>query len=265
MDAPELPTDLRMGVIDPPEINRPAAETAIQAYLEGLAQPFRRVRWIVDPRAAFESVEDALRCPAWDAATKGIPKSPLSSTYCLEISRTRRRVTIAVTDLLWSRSRKKRRERPCQVGIDWPGGSYSGVIKVKNTWLEAWGSAFHAAVDTVPKAAPPEGISAGPFVWETVADGLRGAVQRSVVDVVHDAFWFGGPSPGHAEAFSAGVGWFIVLPEEVVAVPRPVLHLDEQERLHNEDGPAAYWRGGIKLHAQHGVVVPAEIVKIPKA
>lgn len=50
----------------------------------------------------------------------------------------------------------------------------------------------------------------------------------------------------------------------IIACDRPAaVHMDDQHRLHCEDGPAVLFRDGWSVHAVHGVRVPAWIVEKP--
>lgn len=54
-----------------------------------------------------------------------------------------------------------------------------------------------------------------------------------------------------------GGGWYWPFEDVVVMAERPeVLKLDNESRLHCEDGPAVSWRDGYKLYYWHGTKVP---------
>jgi hypothetical protein len=66
------------------------------------------------------------------------------------------------------------------------------------------------------------------------------------------------------DAFEAGLGYFWVLEDEVVAVPRPVAMVADG-RVHCETGPAVAWEGGARLWFLQGMRVPQHVVESPEA
>ena len=64
------------------------------------------------------------------------------------------------------------------------------------------------------------------------------------------------------EAYEAGLWLFFSTEKGVIAVPRPVMHL-EGERLHNSDGPAVWWPNGKGYYFWRGVQVPERIILQP--
>ena len=62
-------------------------------------------------------------------------------------------------------------------------------------------------------------------------------------------------------AYEAGAFAYILLEKEIIVLAAPATHIDDQGRLHREDGPALYWRD-TKIFAWHGVVIPAEWITI---
>ncbi len=60
-------------------------------------------------------------------------------------------------------------------------------------------------------------------------------------------------------------GWAIVFPDVAFMVDRPsALHLDDQGRLHCEDGPAIAYRDGWGLFRWHGFTVPEFVITNPE-
>jgi hypothetical protein len=47
-------------------------------------------------------------------------------------------------------------------------------------------------------------------------------------------------------------------------VPAPHLRVDDRERLHHEDGPAAWWPEGDEYYFWHGVEVPPHVIRQPE-
>ncbi|MCI0657210.1 MAG: hypothetical protein L0170_09090 [Acidobacteria bacterium] len=66
------------------------------------------------------------------------------------------------------------------------------------------------------------------------------------------------------EAFEAGLWVFWILPDSVVAVPRPEIHAEEG-RLHRRDGPAIVWPEGSGGWYWKGVRVPRHVVEDPSS
>lgn len=57
------------------------------------------------------------------------------------------------------------------------------------------------------------------------------------------------------------VGYFWPLDEAFVACEFPMeIHLDEEMRLHNMDGPAYWFRDGFRFYYWHGVAVPERVI-----
>jgi len=66
------------------------------------------------------------------------------------------------------------------------------------------------------------------------------------------------------DCWEAGLWIYIVTPTEVIAVPRPELHMDDRQRLHNATGPAMMWQGdGARFWFWRGVAVPQKVIDAP--
>ena len=60
-------------------------------------------------------------------------------------------------------------------------------------------------------------------------------------------------------------GWWWCYENYVIISERPTIQaLDDQERLHSEDGPAMAFSDGWKLYCYHGVEVPEDVILRPK-
>jgi hypothetical protein len=66
------------------------------------------------------------------------------------------------------------------------------------------------------------------------------------------------------EAVELGLWAFWVLSDEIIAVPRPDVHL-EGGKLHREDGPAIQWPGGARYWYWRGVRVDEAVVLDPRS
>ena len=65
------------------------------------------------------------------------------------------------------------------------------------------------------------------------------------------------------DAFTAGLWLFWVCADEVIAVPRPSIHV-EGERLHRADGPAVEWPNGKRYFFWRGTQVPEDYITRPE-
>jgi len=65
------------------------------------------------------------------------------------------------------------------------------------------------------------------------------------------------------EAFEAGLWVYWVMRREIVAVPRPLFHM-QNGRLHCETGPAVEWLGGDGLWYYRGILVTEQIIMRPE-
>ena len=88
----------------------------------------------------------------------------------------------------------------------------------------------------------------------------------------HDAAWlpvFDGreqltdaPNLAALKAVAAQVHWWWPFEQVAILCERPTeLHLDEQGRLHNGDGPALAYADGFALHRWRGVTIPVEFAR----
>lgn len=59
--------------------------------------------------------------------------------------------------------------------------------------------------------------------------------------------------------------WWYPFEEVCICTRKPLqFHLDDQQRIHNENGPAIEHADGVKLYALHGVVVSDWLIETPK-
>lgn len=64
------------------------------------------------------------------------------------------------------------------------------------------------------------------------------------------------------QAYEAGLWCFWVCRHEVVAVPRPVVYVEDNQ-LHCEDGPAVSWPNGTRYYFWKGIHVPPKVIESP--
>jgi hypothetical protein len=113
--------------------------------------------------------------------------------------------------------------------------------------------------------------------WDGVADDATELPPNPVTPWLQDAIAWSPVSDAAPEirawfnacfalfdAFEAGLGYFWVLDDELVAVPRPALAVADG-RLHGETGPAIAWDSGRTFWSWHGVPVPRHAVEDPAA
>lgn len=159
-----------------------------------------------------------------------------------------------------------------------------------SAWLRA---RAHARLEAKAAARahdwrPPAAAADGPEarLWAAVDDALAASHDRTrairpnpVVAWLDDAVvWDAAPPRVRAlpavavwrracaamvEAYEQGLGYFWVLSDEVVAVPRPVLRV-EAGVLHAADGPAVGWPGGEGLWFWQGIRVPRRAIEAPE-
>ena len=119
------------------------------------------------------------------------------------------------------------------------------------------------------------GLEPLPVRWCTDAEiGVRAAwsaaesaawsAARSAAESAHPAIdRYVGIWLPFVDAYEAGLWLFWMLEREVVAVPRPVLRV-EDDRLHCDDGPAVSWPAGAHYWFWRGVQVPQAVVEAPE-
>ena len=134
------------------------------------------------------------------------------------------------------------------------------------------------------------GDQVGDQVWAQVRAQVRDQVGAQVRDQVRDQVgnWYIGLVDAWATWWSAWIdvaegigvtglepfngiktvtqnaGWWWCFKDFAIITDRPAeLHRDNQNRLHNENGPAIAYRDGFAVHSWHGTRVPADLVTGP--
>jgi hypothetical protein len=125
-------------------------------------------------------------------------------------------------------------------------------------------AAIWEAVEAVNRSGEPD----GPLPPNPVAPWLVDAVA-----------WSSAPAPfsraaavvrwtqacaALVDAYEAGLGFFWVLVDWIVAVPRPALSVVEGV-LHDAGGPAVSWPGGERYRFWRGLPVPRRVVEEPES
>jgi hypothetical protein len=103
----------------------------------------------------------------------------------------------------------------------------------------------------------------------------RDAARDAAWDAAWGAAWGAAPERNEAldrahkvwlpfvDAFEAGLFIFWVCPDEIVAVPRPVM-LIEDDRLHCDHGPAVHWPTGERYWYWRGLQVEQRLIESPE-
>ena len=113
----------------------------------------------------------------------------------------------------------------------------------------AWSAAWSAARSAARSAAESAAWSAA---WSAAeSEEVKAACAKMV------AIWL-----PFADAFAAGLWLFWVTEDEVIAVPRPSIHI-VGEQLHSPTGPAVYWPNGEKFYFWRGLQVAEDVIIHP--
>ncbi len=116
----------------------------------------------------------------------------------------------------------------------------------------AWAAARAAAWDAARAAAWDAALS-DPVSLQKMTPAQRAAVEKAKA-----------MEAPLTDCWEAGLWIYIVTPTEVIAVPRPELHMDDRQRLHNATGPAMMWQGdGARFWFWRGVAVPQKVIDAP--
>ncbi|GGX73182.1 DUF6745 domain-containing protein [Streptomyces minutiscleroticus] len=227
--------------------DRVAAEEGVRlAYRSaGLAEPAHIV-WARSPREAVRllaGAADAAGSGTADAAGEGAAALPRA---------TGRSVRERVRSRPWAAERDRLHARL---------GAAGWAAHWRGTGAGLW-ETTGSLVDRVRTAVVTE-LAAGDGHEET-------DVRLLLLDAVlgqHDAAWLcafdtgpGTPLEGLA-AVAREAGWWWPYEDVAVVCERPTeLHRDEAGRLDRADGPALAHSDGFRLHAWHGLPVPAELL-----
>ena len=118
----------------------------------------------------------------------------------------------------------------------------------------AWSAAWSAAESAAESAAWSAAESAA---WSAAWSAAESAADRQALDHICGV-WL-----PLADAFTAGLWLFWICDDEVIAVPRPAVHVDG-DRLHCADGPAVEWPSGSKYFFWRGMRVEEDIILAPE-
>lgn len=129
-------------------------------------------------------------------------------------------------------------------------------------WLDdaagGWSYVIEKAERAARRAQPSAGDAAGDAAWAAARDAARDAARAAAWDAAREkvaGIWL-----PFVDAFEAGLFLYWITPDEIVAVPRPVMLL-QGDRLHCEDGPAVHWPSGERYWFWRGVRVPQRVIE----
>ena len=66
------------------------------------------------------------------------------------------------------------------------------------------------------------------------------------------------------KALENGLAWYFPMQDKLILVPLPEFSFDEEQKLHAENKPAIYWKGGAKFYFYHGVKVDKKLIESPE-
>jgi len=218
----------RLGAVDRlrPRVDRAAVEAAIMAHLRALDLPEMPVRWMEDAERGYAAVLEKAESAAWSAAWSAARSAARSAAWSAARSAARSAAWSAAESAAWSAARSAARSAAESA---------------------AWSAARSAAWSAARSAA-----------WSAAWSAARSAADRRVLDKIRGV-WL-----PMADAYAAGLWLFWVCNDEVIAVPRPAIHV-EGERLHRLDGPAVEWPNGTKYYFWRGLQVTEDIILRPDA
>jgi len=208
-----------------PQIDRPAVERAILQHLAALNLPPMPVRWVEDAEAGYSEVMKKAESAAWSAAESAAWSAARSAAW----------------SAAWSAARS---------------AAWSAAWSAAESAAEsaAWSAAESAAWSAAWSAAESAAESAA---WSAAWSAAESAADRQALDHICGV-WL-----PLADAFTAGLWLFWICDDEVIAVPRPAVHVDG-DRLHCADGPAVEWPSGSKYFFWRGMRVEEDIILAPE-
>jgi hypothetical protein len=225
--------------VEHPRLDRDRAERALQAHLERLGAHALPVRWVADAKAGLTTASEARLAVAAMGASR---EAKGEARRALELMKSLHDDP-AWTWKLWPPAETAARCQPWAAAGSaalWPDVEPS--LRRELVW---WGSA--SAVD----------LAADAVIWSAVRSSAPRSAGKALLSAVER--WLGIVRP-LVDAYEAGLWLFWVLEQEVVAVPRPALRL-EDGRLHSEDGPAVFWPDGPRYWFWRGVQVPQRVIE----
>ena len=104
--------------------------------------------------------------------------------------------------------------------------------------------------------------------WGFAQKLIRQTSEYVAYDLVwadqYSLFSFSNPAAYLLEAYEAGLEAWWPQPHGIHILTRPTFHLDSQQRVHHETGPAVIW-GSRPYFAWHGVAVPEKVITSPSS
>ncbi len=242
-----------------PVIDRPVVEQALMCHLDVLGQPRRPVRWQPDAECAYVDVAHlagqagrAARVAAWaasgDAAWAAAGDAARAAAWDAVRAAAWDAVWAAAGVAAWDAARDAAWDA-ARAAVGVAAWDAARVAARDAAWdaarVAAWDAARDAAWDAARDAA-----------WDAAGDAAGAAARAAAGDA---AGRYADICRPFVDAFEAGLWLYWVRPSEVVAVPRPALHV-MQNRLHRVDGPAVWWPDGPQYFFWRGVRVTERII-----
>ena len=208
-----------------PVLDKEAVVRAFKKQYKLLGVDFpKKVIWRKDLVLGFEASAGAARDAAWGAA--------------------------------WGAARGAARDAAWDTAWDTAWGAAWGAARgaARDAARDAaWGAARDAAWDTARGAAWDTAWDAA---WDAAAvnTGLKDAAIIKYVAIETQTL----------KALENGLAWYFPMQDRLILVPLPKFSFDEEQRLHSENKPAVYWKGGAKFYFYHGVKVSQKIIESPE-
>jgi hypothetical protein len=218
--------------LERPRIDHTAVEAAFADHFRRRGTRPRPVRWMKDIEEGAAAARAAAASGALSAGWSGAESvglwapPPAVRSDVLSVARSA------------ARSRTAREAASAAAWAAWPARG-----------PEAWSDEVSAARSAAWSAVELAEWSAA---W-SVARNLSSSIRQ----------WLDCWRP-FVDASEAGLWLFWVLEKSVLAVPRAVLRIQNDDQLHCEDGPAVFWPEGARYYFLRGVQVPEWLVLRPE-
>jgi hypothetical protein len=230
-------------------INKPVVASVLEKYLDRLGFQMRPIRWAIDGAQAHALVARS------ELVSVAKLRKGIGRVFRHSFQRNNQ-IWIGVRDNAKDAGHGRKldavlglvRGSPVLLSIPWIryAGRFTGDRGQRTS--PEHGPVWSAAADVLDYAAR----GAAECAWRRVT-GSEETRRQSYEDV-----WL-----PFVDAFEAGLWFFWITAEEVIALPRPTLRLSANQ-LHSPDGPAASWtEGQEKYFFLHDVHVSRELVETP--
>jgi hypothetical protein len=243
-----------------PRVDRPAAERAMNRFLEMLGQPLRPFLWMDGPQEGFRHLQDRLTAQA-DA---------------LQLDDTSDWSQLDSTDKAFDRARGDLRDQ-INTARDWNNESAPDVSADGTLLPDMWTLDLDRVIyDAATSSGATKVVRKldGRIIEGPVSVPKPQAVASHAAVAISDADLLAARPPSERErlarawlpmfeGFEAGLSMFWITPEEVVCIPQPAMSI-QAGRLHRSDGPAVKWPGGEAYYFYQGTLVPPQLIEHPE-